>query len=376
MKKYFCLTVFLSLLFIGNGTAQPKKNNKGNDNAITISVKGIEYDNPDFENLRNAIKGNMKVKQSSPGFTGDIARITLSYPGTAPELWDEMPQTCRQSFKITSIDDNRIELQLKSKTAVSSSSATETKKDDCIDCYYFKSCSFDTSAVFDGNTYKGYKKKGSFYFCKNNVFYNKSVYNNKVYSQVVFKANAPVGTNWTDTFGTDIINKTIVSKGFNMTYGKTYYDDALVVYFSDISLTALYYYVKGSGYIKLDSLDKSFNPAIAAKMKGNVDTALVGTWKNYNEINRTTYYYKFNGDGTFAYYSGSISKDNQMPSGVSLWRVNDNYIELYNGAWKEVSQVPYKKKNDPGSGKPAIAFGSGNNMIYFVSSDSKPAWKQ
>ncbi len=351
--------------------AQPKKTGGNN---IVISVKGVEYDNSSFSDLRNAVKGNIKVVQSSPAFTGDAATITLQYNGNATELWDELPQNIKQQFKITSINNSRIDLQLKQNSNNTPAATIEPKKDDCMDCYYYKACSFDTSFEFNGNTYKGYKKRGAAFFCKNGILYSKS-YSGITHKQIIFKVNEPAGTGWTDTFGTVIINKMMVAKGIGIMYKKKYYADVLTVYFSESSLTALYYYAKDIGYLKHDTIDNAFNPAVAAKMKGNIDTSLIGTWKLYNDVNKTNYYYQFYGDGTFGYYSGSISKYNQMPSGFSLWRVHDNYIELYNGAWSSVSQVPFKKKNDSVTGKPAIAFGAGNSLVYYVSDDGKPAWK-
>jgi len=371
MKKY--LSFLLLSFIIHSSTAQPKKSNAQNSKII-ISVKAVEYDNPAFDALRKAIKGNIKVSQSSPGFAGDVATISLHYDGTATELWDELPQGIKQPFKITVISENRIDLQLKQNNTTGAV-ATEPRKDDCVDCYYYKSCGFDTSMVYNGNTYKGFKKRAAAYFCKDGILYSKSFANDKVYSQVIFKANAPVGTSWTDTFGSALINKTIVAKGSGLIYKSTYYDDAMVVYFSDVSLTALYYYAKGSGYIKIDTLDKTFNPSIASTLKGTVDTSLAGTWKYYNPVNNTSYFYQFYGDGTFTYYNGSISKYNQMPAGVSLWRAHDNSIEVYNGAWSNISQIPYLKKNDPLTGRPALAFGTGINMIHYVNDDGKAAWK-
>lgn len=376
MKKAFPLFLFLAMFAVHNSTAQPKNTApKNQDKAITISVKGVEYDNPAFEDLRKSVKGNMKVKQASPGFTGDVAKISLQYQGNAAELWDELPQTCKQNFKVIAIDENKIELQLKTNTAQATSKTPETKKEDCIDCYYYKNCYFDTSIVFDGNLYRGNKNKGSYYYCKNGVLYSKSVSGKNAFSQIIFKANEPVGTNWIDTFGTTIIKKAIISKGIGIRYNKTYYDDVIIVYYADNSLIANYYYVKASGYIKRDTVEKDFNPVVASKLKGIADTVLVGIWKNFNEVNKTNYYYKFNGDGTFEYYSGFVKKEYQMPQGVSYWRVNSNSLEIYNGAWSDVSRVAFQKKNDPVSGKPAIVFGSGNGSIYFVSDDGKAAWK-
>ncbi len=65
-----------------NVKAQPKsQSTKNSDKSITVSVKGIEYDNPAFDDLRKSIKGNMKVKQSNPAFTGDVAKIIFIVPG-------------------------------------------------------------------------------------------------------------------------------------------------------------------------------------------------------------------------------------------------------------------------------------------------------
>lgn len=376
MKKSLIILFVLICYFTDNGMAQPKQPAKKTNGTtiIIISIKSIEYDNPSFADLRKTIKGNIKVSESNPGFTGDAATITLQYDGNAPELWDELPQLIRQQFKITAISNNRIDLQLKQNT-IAAATTTDTKKDDCVDCYYYKACGFDTSFDYNGNTYSGFKNKAAAYYCKNGILYSKSYSKDNRYKQIIFKAYEPSGTSWIDTFGTILINKTIVAKGSGISYKKKFYDDVMIVYFAQPDYTALYYYAKGSGFIKADTLDKAFNPLLASQLRGMVDTSLAGTWKYYNDINKTNYYYQFYGDGTFAYYSGSISKQTQMPSGVSLWRANDNYIEVYNGAWSKVSKIAYKKRNDPVTGKPAIAFGTGNNIVYYVSEDGKPSWK-
>lgn len=376
MKRTSCLILCFALFVVYNGLAQPKNPAaKNQEKTILITVKGIEYDDPAFEDLRKSVKGNMKVKQANPGFTGDMAKISLQYQGNAAELWDELPQSCKQNFKVTAIDENKIELQLKTAVKQTTSKTTEIKKEECIDCYYYKSCNFDSSIVFNGNVYRGNKSKGYYYFCKNGFLYSKSVSGKDAFSQIIFKAYEPVGTNWTDTFGTTIIKKTIISKVIGIVYNKTYYDDVLIVYFADNSLIANYYYAKGSGFIKRDTVEKDFNPALAASLKGTVDQSLTGVWKNYNPVNKTNYYYKFDGDGTFAYYSGFLKKEYQMPQGISYWRVNGSSLEIYNGAWNDVSKISFQKKNDPDNGKPAIVFGSGQSSIYFVADDGKAAWK-
>lgn len=378
MKKAFPALLLFAIFVVHNSVAQPKNATvKNQDKAIIISVKGIEYDDPAFEDLRKSVKGNMKVKQANPAFTGDVAKISLQYRGNAAELWDELPQTCKQNFKVTAIDDNKIDLQLKTTTKQTTAAVTETKKEDCIDCYYYKSCGFDTSVTWNGNTYKGYKKKAGLYDCKNGALI--SVFTSsdkKTYAQTIFKTNEPAGSSWVDSIGANAVVKHVtISKGLAISYGTGTYDDVIIVYSDYGYLKANYYYAKERGFIKYDSVDKDFNPAVAATLKGTVDQSLAGLWRNYNPLNKTNTYYKLDGDGSFAYYSGMVNKDYQMPPGISYWRVNGNSLELYNGTWGNVSKVPFQKKNDPASGKPAIVFGSGDTSIYFVADDGKAAWK-
>lgn len=379
MKRTFHLLLCFSLFVVHNGLAQPQNTTaKNQDKAILIAVKGIEYDDPAFEDLRKSVKGNMKVKQANPGFAGDMAKISLQYQGSAAELWDELPQSCKQNFKVTAIDENKIELQLKTTIKQTTAITTpQTKKEDCIDCYYYKSCGFDTSTTFNGNTYKGYKKKAGMYYCKNgslvSVF---SSFDKKLYTQIIFKSNEPVGSSWIDSIGAGAVVKHVtISKGLAISHGTGVYDDVMIVYSDYGYLKANYYYAKERGFIKSDTVDKDFNPAVAATLKGTVDQSLVGLWRNYNPVNKTNYYYKFDGDGSFAYYSNFVKKEYQMPQGISYWRINGNSFEVYNGAWNDVSKISFQKKNDPATGKPAIVFGSGETSIYFVADDGKAAWK-
>jgi outer membrane usher protein FimD/PapC len=89
----------------------------GTRTPVNISIAGVEYDDASFIKLKEAIKNNKKVQDLKQTFSDNTARISLSYTGDATELWDEIPVALKQAFKVTSIETNGFDLQLKN-TAV------------------------------------------------------------------------------------------------------------------------------------------------------------------------------------------------------------------------------------------------------------------
>src|SRR6266496_1733967 len=113
-------------------------------NEIVVSVTGIAYEDPALSLLKESLKNNKKVKSTKNSFDKETAKITLSCPGTATDLWDEVPKTTKDFFKLTSIDDKHIALQYKNasqsnvvpNTNTSAASNTINKDDDCKNCYF------------------------------------------------------------------------------------------------------------------------------------------------------------------------------------------------------------------------------------------------
>jgi hypothetical protein len=379
-----CLLLFFATAISNHCMA--RQNKTAVQGTITIMVKDIEYEDASLAELRKAVMGNMKASQVNAGFAAGVAKISLRYQGSATELWDELPQSTKQNFKVTAIDNSHIELKLKTAaketTTASATAGTEKKNEDCIDCYYFKQCKFDTTREFNGELYRGLKKKtgASLYHCRNGVF--SIIYtgiNKKLYTQVIFKANDPVGTSWADSSEQGGTYKHVtISKRIGLRYGlqNYYYPDMMIVYGNYGTGFYNYYYAKESGFIKLDTLDRDFNPAIAATLKGIVDTSFAGLWKYYHTGISMNLYYKFEGDGTCRYYAGSVDAINQMPKGVTYWRVNGSSIEMYNSTWASVVKINFQKKNDAGTGRPALLMGTEQDNRIFISEDAnKPAWK-
>ena len=379
----FVLLFLLPLAFPLNGVSKNKTSNapKNQDKSIVINVTGVEYDEPALNTLRGVLDGNVKIKKISPSYSNGVAKLSFLYPGKATELWDELPVSTKQSFKVTAIDDSHIELQLKSSTKITETTKANTTvpASECIDCIYYKNCKFDTTVVFNSVSFQGNKKSGSFYRCENGVLsagYTDAV-SKKFETQVIFRSNDPVGKLWTDASYSGLITHVTLAKGIALKINNLLYPDVMMVHGNYSGKNSYcFYYVKGSGWVKTDTLDVKFNAVNAAKLKGEVDQSVVGIWKSYNKLVDMNLFYKFNGDGTYEYYVGEINKANQYPKGKCYWRINGNMLELFYADWPEVIRIRMQKKNDNATGKPTlvIQYNDTEDKVYFSETGVLP-WK-
>ena len=155
----------------------------GTKKQVSIAVAGIDYDDAGFTKLKEGIKNNKKVQDVTQSFSQNTAHLSLTYTGDATALWDELPADLKKPFKITTIESNRIELQLKS-TATANISAgntsttpsTSTNIDDCKNCYW-NICKYDVLKSFGGAIYKGLNlDNGTFYYnCDNGILTQKVI---------------------------------------------------------------------------------------------------------------------------------------------------------------------------------------------------------
>jgi len=92
----------------------PKKNkNKKSKGTVTISIGQIEYGNENLNALYKAISKAKGVKDPSKTFNNNQAQIAVVYKKTADDLWQSVPEKTRKTFKIQSITENNIVVQLK-----------------------------------------------------------------------------------------------------------------------------------------------------------------------------------------------------------------------------------------------------------------------
>jgi hypothetical protein len=375
--------LFILLVFVHIYAGALAQGKTSGSKTIAITITTIDYDDANLLKLRETIKLNMKVKSLSPSYAGKTAKFSVQYNGIATDLWDELPQAVRQPFVVIAIDDASIGLQLTGqKTSASKTTTSSTKQEEnCVQCNYFKNCTFDTLATFEGVTYKGYKtggQRGLFYYCNKGSLLRKYTGTDKqVYTQVLFKSDEAPGASWNYTVENGkTYTHVVVAKGLALKVASTLYSDVMIVYNNYLTSFRNDYYAKDIGIVKSDTVDKSYNPIKAAGMKGKVDQNIAGIWKHHNTVVDMNLYYKFNSDGTYEYYAGAIHPVNQMPKGKCYWRISGNVLELYSGEWSDIAKASIEKKNDPATGKPTLVIQTGTTeKRAYTSEDAKAAWK-
>ncbi len=267
---------------------------------ITISVQGVEYEDPRFTALRENLKKNPKIKSVKPAFSEGVATLTLNYTGDATELWDEIPKSSKQSFKLEEINDDTISLTgiiTKSKaidaTPAGKNNNQAAKKSNCFDCDYFPLCDYDVTISYGGKLFKGIRQDDNsvkYYYCENGVvtkkwetietvvkgdafsgFYDDEV--KKAHTMIILKSNATIGTNWIQNDAGFEYKYRIAEKGITVNHEGLVYKDVIKVRLIkqvDVEMKGkaemlqglitineeayYHYYAKDLGYIKSDDI--------------------------------------------------------------------------------------------------------------------------
>lgn len=399
---HFCRSMVFNLLVLCShfyGFAQ---------NAISISVKGIEYDDPNLILLKENLQQTKNVSSVKTEYNQGIAKIGIHYNSTAQNLWSEVPSTTKQFFKVVTINDNTIVLENRNavqQSAASPGNSTVTRPDDdCKNCY-FNLCSYDGTKSFQGKLFKQINKDdGTYYYnCDNGVVVQKVIFKNAygqtttITNDTIIMSNVPVGTTWgvnqngVDLLGLKNINYhkyTLVQKHVSVTVNGTIYNNVLVVNYYTHSYDNLFghdehtstnlYYAKGVGLIKQEKADPNSIPAGNAtvstekvpEMKGVIDKTIVGSWRVDN-VSGLSITYKFNEDGTYQYYVGDQPSNN----GTCNWRLDGDLLNCFCSGWKEVLRLGFQKKNDAATGKPALVIQfRGSVYRTYISQDGKAPW--
>ena len=149
------------------------------------------------------------------------------------------------------------------------------------------------------------------------------------------------------------------------------------------------------GLIRTDTLNYNSDPVAAINnvnntktiyssgsvVKNGIDETLVGLWKYHDAKTNADSYYKFLADGTFEYYTSTVTEANKM-KGINRWKIegigydkDGGVIDLTWAGAASVLREGIAKKNDPVTGKPAIVFIL-NGTAMLISADNKVPWKQ
>ncbi|MDB5279667.1 MAG: hypothetical protein JWR61_4622, partial [Ferruginibacter sp.] len=352
----------------------------------------------------------------------------------ATALWDELPADLKKPFKVTTIESNRIELQLKNATGANAAAGTAataaanpiSNKDDCANCYW-NMCKYDVLKSFGGAVYKGINlDNGTFYYnCDNGIVTQKVIMVNgygvttRISTDTVLISSGPVGTKWgvvnADNknellglmAGADLSMKTVggytlVAKNISTDAGGKSYKDVIVVnykgyskdpFFGSNFYSTNFYYAKGVGLVRTDTLNFDSDPVAAINkvndtktvyrggsvVKDGMDETLVGLWKYHDAKANTDAYYQFLADGTFEYYAGTVTEATKS-KGTNHWKIeaggyDKNGIAIIDLTWAGggfTQREELEKKNDAATGKPAFTL---NTTILFISADNKAPWK-
>ena len=417
------LIPLFTVIFQSTLIAQPniKSSQKTSGSEVILSITGIAYDDPAFSLMKESLQKIKNVSSLKTSYDQKTAKLSFIYPGSATQLWDELPNTAKQFFTVTTMDDSKIVLAGKNASGQNNSptAVANNVDDDCKNCY-FNLCRYDGIKTFQGVVYKQINKDdGTYYYnCDNGVLVVKQVVRNgygvitNITNDTLLLGNAPVGTKWNVHSSDDSFfglntksfhDNTIFKKNVTIQVNGVTYNDVIVVYtrtydnnslVGESSSSAYLYYAKGVGLIKTENLgairDPTYSPnstsvkesenarfeKLAQTMTGKIDESITGTWKFHDPTMNWDIYYVFNSDGTYQYYVGSINPENQMPKGKCYWRVDGTYLQLLADSWDKVYAWELQKKNDPASGKPALVIQfRGSEYRTYVSEDGKAPWK-
>lgn len=378
-------------------------------NAVSISVSGVEYDDPAFSLLKESLQKIKNVSAVKQTYTQGTGKLTVSYPGSAQSLWEAMPKSTKDFFKVTGIDDAQIGLQYKNakETAVKTTQEiSSNKSDDCRNCYW-NLCKYDGIKTFQGVVFKQINRDdGTFYYnCDNGVVVVKQVFVNgygvttNITNDTLLVSSGPIGTSWgvqsgsTTLFGMNTqfaSSNTLIAKEVTTTVNGIVYKDVIVInkkrFSSDNFLdnksetTSLNeYYARGVGLIKSENADPGKDAVQAVHksrayedLPGGIDQSIVGSWKHKDADSPMEFTYKFNNDGTYEYYVGP---DRWFTDLACNWKVNGNKIVFLRSDIQDPYASIFKKKNDPVTGKPILVIQFRDDEYRdYISLDNKPPW--
>jgi len=400
----FAVTFFTRANIISQTSAVSK-------NQVSISIAGIEYDDAGFTALKESINKNVKAQNIKQSFSENTGKLSLLYPGDATQLWDELPASAKQPFKITTLEGTRIELKLKNAVTTAQPASTDKtaatpKNDDCKNCYW-NLCKYDGLKSFQGVIFKQINKDdGTYYYnCDNGVVVVKQVFVNgygvttNIKSDTLLVSSGPVGTQWgvqsSNTSFLGIKSKyetsnTLIAKGVTTAVNGATYTDVIVVNRKNFSSDNILnnnteptsvneYYARGVGLIKTENADphkdamEALNKSKAFEnLPGSIDNSIVGSWK-HNDESGMTFTYKFKSDGTYDYYVG---QDKWFKDLTCYWKVDGNKLVITRTDLSDNYSFVLKKENDKTTGKPKLIIQfRGDEYRDYISLDNHAPWK-
>lgn len=98
-----------------NISETPQKNNlssSSKDNC-TITIKGVDYENPSFGQIFTKVKTHKGVSLAQKFMDQDETSITFDFKGNVSEIWDGLDEKTKRNFKVLKLTKNEMLISFK-----------------------------------------------------------------------------------------------------------------------------------------------------------------------------------------------------------------------------------------------------------------------
>lgn len=86
------------------------KNHKDTD---AIMISNVEYEDPNLANLKESLKKIKGVRTVSEEYKSSNVVLKVPFKGKPTDLWDELPASVKEPFRLIEAGDNYISLKFK-----------------------------------------------------------------------------------------------------------------------------------------------------------------------------------------------------------------------------------------------------------------------
>lgn len=86
---------------------------KGHTDTTTITIAGIDYEDPGLNLLKESLKKVKGVKSVSMEYKSSTALLKVDFKGKPTNLWDQLDAQAKTPFKLVEAGDNDIVLKCK-----------------------------------------------------------------------------------------------------------------------------------------------------------------------------------------------------------------------------------------------------------------------
>lgn len=91
-----------------NVSELPKKNTDISSTNYSITIKGVDYENPYFGQIFAKVKSYKGVSTAKKALDESGGTITFDFNGDISEIWDSLEDKTKQNFKVIKVTENEM----------------------------------------------------------------------------------------------------------------------------------------------------------------------------------------------------------------------------------------------------------------------------